>query len=86
MDSPVEVTLSPEGDPSAFILDRFEYDIVGAPQVYFTRQPWWGNPTAPDRIDSEFWRVDASRPDQELIRYDLRRDPAGAWFLATSWQ
>lgn len=86
IDSPITVLLTRDGDPSGFILDRFEYDIVGQPQAHFVRRPWWDAGAAPDRIDTEIWRVDAGRTRDDLTRYDLRRGTDGAWFLAATWR
>lgn len=125
LERPIEVTLNEDGEPDAFVLDRFEYEIHGQPQVTFTRTPWWEQaapaspapvssapvssvsaPSAtntlsatntasrvpgqliPDRIDTELWSVDAAREldQQDLTRYDLRRDTDGAWYLAAAWR
>jgi hypothetical protein len=90
IDKPVEVELSPTGDPHAFIWDRFEHVIVGQPQAIFSRTHWWANDQSYgmrslNRIDTEVWRVDASRGGEEQRRYDLRRDADGTWVLALDW-
>jgi hypothetical protein len=38
-----------------------------------------------NRIDTELWRVDASRGGEEQRRHDLRRDADGTWVLALDW-
>ncbi|MCY7286970.1 MAG: hypothetical protein LH624_01630 [Cryobacterium sp.] len=45
----------------AFIWNRFEHTIIGQPQAVRTRTSWWENAGTPTRIDTELWRVDASR-------------------------
>ncbi|TFB94111.1 MULTISPECIES: hypothetical protein [Cryobacterium] len=85
IDTQVDVELSADGDPQAFIWNRFEHTIIGQPQAVFTRTRWWENDGVPLRIDTELWRVDASRGDEEQHRYDLRRDVDGSWVLALDW-
>jgi hypothetical protein len=85
IDAEVDVILSDEGDPTAFIWDRFEHTILGQPQAVFTRGRWWDTNTIPTRIDTELWRVDASRGGETQHRYDLRRDVDGTWVLALDW-
>lgn len=85
IDAAVAVDLSVDGDPTAFVWNRFEHRIVGQPQALFTRQPWWMGEASPARIDIETWRVDAARGDEEPTRYDLRRDTEGLWTLAVAW-
>ena len=86
IDAVVDVELSVDGDPRAFIWDRFEHTVIGQPQAIFTRTRWWeGAGGVPSRIDTELWRLDASRGDEEQHRYDLRRDIDGSWVLALDW-
>jgi hypothetical protein len=90
IDTPVVVELSSAGDPRAFTWDRFEHTIVGQPQAIFSRTHWWANDQSfgmkdLNRIDTELWRVDASRGGEEQRRYDLRRDADGTWVLALDW-
>lgn len=86
IDVPVDVELSADGDPRAFIWNRFEHIVIGQPQAIFTRTRWWESPSGiPPRIDTELWRLDASRGDEEQHRYDLRRDTDGSWVLALDW-
>lgn len=85
IDAAVSVTLAANGDPATFIWDRFEYVIVGQPRALFTRTAWWRDAESPARIDTELWRVDAVRDDDEPTRYDLRRDADGRWTLAIAW-
>ena len=80
LDEPVTVELSDGGDPVAFIWDRFEYTVVGQPQVVFTRTRWWETEAVPDHIDTEMWRLDAVRGDGEQRRYELARRGDG-WRL-----
>ena len=40
IDTAVQVELSPDGDPMAFVWDRFEHTIIGQPQAVFTRTRW----------------------------------------------
>jgi hypothetical protein len=84
------VDLSADGDPTAFVLDRFEHTIIGQPQAIFLRGRWWEQGSVPNRIDVELWRVDAVRAGltaggEEQHRYDLRRDADGTWVLALDW-
>ncbi|MWV32473.1 hypothetical protein [Rathayibacter iranicus] len=85
-DSPIEVTLTDDGEPAAFVLERFEYDIIGQPQAHYTRSVWWDGTSSPNCIDTEFWLVDAARDNDELTRYDLRRDADGTWYLTAAWR
>ena len=85
VDSPVEVVLADNGDPTAFIWDRFEHTVIGQPQAIFTRRSWWETAAIPTLIDTELWRLDASRGDAPQHRYDLRRDADGSWVLAVDW-
>lgn len=85
IDADVTVVLSTDGDPEAFIWNRFEHTIIGQPQAIFTRTSWWETTAVPHRIDTELWRVDASRGGGEQHRYDLRRDADGTWVLALDW-
>ena len=86
IDAVVDVELSIDGDPRAFIWNRFEHTVIGQPQAIFTRTRWWENGGGvPSRIDTELWRLDASRGDEEQHRYDLRRDTDGSWVLALDW-
>ena len=81
----VDVILAKNGDPAAFIWDRFEHTVIGQPQAIFTRRPWWETTRVPTLIDTELWRLDASRGDAVQHRYDLRRDADGSWVLAVDW-
>lgn len=65
VDAAVSVTLADNGDPATFIWDRFEYVIVGQPRALFARTAWWRGAESPARIDTELWRVDAVRDDDE---------------------
>jgi len=85
IDKPVQVELTEDGDPSSFILDRFEHTILGQPQAIFKRTFWWETAGSPTRIDTELWRIDASRGGEQQHRYDLRRDADGSWVLALDW-
>ena len=85
IDSPVDVVLGAGGDPRAFIWNRFEHTVVGQPQAVFKRTRWWENGGAPVRIDTELWRLDASRGGEDQRRYDLRHDDDGSWVLALDW-
>lgn len=85
INKPVTVELSEDGEPTAFILDRFEHTILGQPQAIFTRTAWWETAGSPTRIDTELWRIDASRGGEEQHRYDLRRDADGTWVLTLDW-
>ena len=86
IDAVVDVELSVDGDPRAFIWNRFEHTVIGQPQAIFTRTRWWEHADGvPSRIDTELWRLDASRGDEEQHRYDLRRDTDGSWVLALDW-
>ncbi|MBC7762859.1 MAG: hypothetical protein H7201_13925 [Candidatus Saccharibacteria bacterium] len=85
VDSPVEVVLADNGDPTAFIWDRFEHTVIGQPQAIFTRHRWWETSAIPTLNDTELWRLDASRGDAPQHRYDLRRDAGGSWVLAVDW-
>jgi hypothetical protein len=85
IDTRVDVELSADGDPRAFTWDRFEHTIIGQPQAVFSRTRWWENDGVPTRIDTELWRVDASRGGEEQHRYDLRRAGDGSWVLALDW-
>lgn len=86
LDTVVEVIVNPDGDPTSFIWDRFEHIILGQPQAIFRRTKWWETGQAPTRIDTELWRIDASRGGEEpQHRYDLRRDADGTWVLALDW-
>ncbi|WP_158252965.1 MULTISPECIES: hypothetical protein [unclassified Cryobacterium] len=51
----------------------------------FKRTRWWENEGTPTRIDTELWRLDASRGGEEQHRYDLRRGTDGSWTLALDW-
>ncbi|MBG6059981.1 hypothetical protein RCH16_003438 [Cryobacterium sp. MP_M5] len=84
IDTRVDVELSADGDPCAFVWNRFEHTIIGQPQAIFTRTRWWETPGTPTWIDTELWRVDASRGGEEQHRYDLKRDADG-WILALDW-
>lgn len=86
IDAPIDIVLTADGEPASFILNRFEYDIHGQPQAHYSRAPWWNAAAAPDRIDTEYWRVDAGRTIEDLTRYDLRREIDGAWYLAAAWR
>lgn len=85
VDTPIEVTVADNGDPTSFIWDRFEHTILGQPQAIFRRTRWWEQGSTPERIDTELWRVDASRGGEEQHRYDLRRNTDGTWLLALDW-
>jgi len=85
IDATVDVILAKNGDPAAFIWDRFEHTVIGQPQAIFTRHPWWETSAIPTLIDTELWRLDASRGGAEQHRYDLRRDADGSWVLAVDW-
>lgn len=85
IDARVDVELTSEGDPRAFVWNRFEHTVIGQPQAVFKRTRWWENAGAPTRIDTELWRLDASRGGEEQHRYDLRRGADGAWTLALDW-
>ena len=85
VDSPVEVVLADNGDPTAFIWDRFEHTVIGQPQAIFTRRSWWETAAITTLIDTELWRLDASRGGAVQHRYDLRRDADGSWVLAVDW-
>lgn len=85
INTPVDVELSEDGDPTAFIWDRFEHTILGQPQAIYARTKWWETAGSPTRIDTELWRVDASRGGEEQHRYDLRREADGSWVLALEW-
>lgn len=87
IDVAVDVALTDDGDPSSFVWDRFEHTVIGQPHAVFTRTRWWEDGAVPTRIDTELWRLDASRSgsDAELHRYDLRRDADGTWVLALDW-
>jgi hypothetical protein len=85
IDAPVDVELSADGDPRAFIWNRFEHTVIGQPQAVFKRTRWWEDQGTPTRIDTELWRLDASRGDEEQHRYDLRRGTDGSWVLALDW-
>ena len=61
IDATVQVELSADGDPRAFVWDRFEHTVVGQPQAVFTRTRWWENTGTPTRIDTELWRLDAAK-------------------------
>jgi hypothetical protein len=51
IDVPVDVELSADGDPRAFIWNRFEHTVIGQPQAIFTRTRWWENPSGiPSRM------------------------------------
>ncbi|PXA67327.1 hypothetical protein [Cryobacterium arcticum] len=85
IDAEVQVELSEDGDPQAFVWDRFEHTIIGQPQAVFTRTRWWENEGTPTRIDTELWRVDAARGTEDQHRYDLRHDADGTWVLSVDW-
>lgn len=87
LDDPIEVELVDEL-PSVFWWERFAYVVHGLPQAFYRRvqQRWWAGEGDPSRLDTEFWRVSASRDghDGEECLYDLRRDPDG-WRLVLRW-
>ena len=85
IDANVDVILADNGDPTAFIWDRFEHTVIGQPQAIFTRRSWWETAAIPTLIDAELWRLDASRGGAVQHRYDLRRDADGSWVLAVDW-
>lgn len=85
IDKRVDVVLAENGDPSVFIWNRFEHTVVGQPQAIFQRHSWWENTSIPKYVDSELWRLDASRGGEEQHRYDLRRNLDGTWVLALDW-
>ncbi|MFO7691244.1 MAG: hypothetical protein R6W83_11960 [Cryobacterium sp.] len=85
IDTEIDVVLTSDGDPKAFIWNRFEHTVIGQPQAMFTRTRWWEKAGAPARIDTELWRLHASRGGEEQHRYDLRRDLDGSWVLALDW-
>lgn len=85
IDARVDVELSADGDPRSFIWNRFEHTVIGQPQAVFSRTSWWENDGVPTRIDTELWRLDASRGGEEQHRYDLRHDVDGSWVLALDW-
>lgn len=85
IDELVDIVLTDDGEPAAFVRGRFEFEIVGQPQAHFTRSAWWESSSAPERIDVEFWRVDAGRDVDDLTRYELRHDADGSWSLAAAW-
>ena len=85
IDKRVDVVLADNGDPLAFIWDRFEHTVIGQPQAIFQRHSWWEDASIPKYVDTELWRLDASRGGDEQRRYDLRRDFDGNWVLALDW-
>ena len=85
IDTRVDVVLADNGDPSAFIWNRFEHTVLGQPQAIFQRKSWWESAAIPRFVDNELWRLDASRGGEEQHRYDLRRDSDGTWVLALDW-
>jgi len=88
VDEPITVTLSPEGEPRAFVWRRFEYEVLGTPLAFFRRLPWWRTRGSLQRIDQEFWRVEATATgtmDGARI-YELARAGEKGWLLATEWE
>ena len=85
VDATVDMTVGANGDPESFIWDRFEHTVLGQPQAMFARHDWWESPTIPTFIDTELWRLHASRGGEEERRYDLRKHADGRWVLALDW-
>lgn len=89
VDEPITVTLSPEGEPRAFVWRRFEYEIFGVPQAFFRRRSWWKDAEEPSHIDQELWRVEASSTGtfEDAHTYDIaRHNTPDGWRLSLAWE
>lgn len=89
VDEAITVTLSPDGEPRAFVWRRFEYEVLGVPQPFYRRRAWWRDRGDLARIDSELWRVDATPTGvaSDSRTFDLARRPdEEGWVLALAWE
>lgn len=77
-----------DGQPSVFWWQRFPYVVEGQPMLFYRRRPgrWWAGEVRADRLDDEFWRVNAARDGtgDEPQLYDLKWDGV-RWTLVLAW-
>lgn len=88
-EEPVIVELAPNAEPRLFVWNRFVYEVIGQPQQFFERDAWWRQRSGMNRIDREFWKVEATPTGDatDATTYDLARRPdEEGWMLARAWE
>ncbi|MBS3180038.1 MULTISPECIES: hypothetical protein [unclassified Pseudoclavibacter] len=87
LDDEINVELV-DGQPAVFWWRRFPYVVEGQPMLFYRRRPgrWWAGEARSDRLDDEFWRVNAARDGsaEEPQLYDLKWD-GERWSLVLRW-